>query len=121
MSSARCTQDIWGDNDINPIQYHKWTSADNEAIIAVYTRCMKGITLVNEFLVKQLRMLASRGHEAFQRLLINTVQRQDSIVLYTYLLWTSSEILHSQCPNTCGDLPEQIGRTELFKWIEGEA
>ncbi|HQB24020.1 MAG TPA: RagB/SusD family nutrient uptake outer membrane protein, partial [Bacteroidales bacterium] len=54
---------IWGDNYVAPIQYQRWTSADNEAIIAVYTRCMKGITLVNEYLIQtDDEKLDERGH-----------------------------------------------------------
>ena len=39
---------VWGDDMVAGIQTHTWTTADNSALIAVYTRCMKGITLANE-------------------------------------------------------------------------
>jgi len=114
---------IWGDNYINPIQYHKWTSADNEAIIAVYTRCMKGITLANEFLVRTTpEMLASRGHEAFQKTIDQyRAEARFNRALYYYLLMDFFGNPPFAMPeNIGGDLPEQIGRVELFKWIESE-
>ena len=90
---------IWGDNYINPIQYHKWTSADNEAIIAVYTRCMKGITLANEFLVRTTpEMLASRGHEAFQKTIDQyRAEARFNRALYYYLLLDFFGNPPSQC------------------------
>ncbi|MFA7049021.1 MAG: RagB/SusD family nutrient uptake outer membrane protein, partial [Bacteroidales bacterium] len=114
---------IWGDNYIVPIQYHRWTSADNEAIIAVYTRCMKGITLVNEYLIQTSdEKLNDRGHSGE----IATVHQyraeaRFNRALYYYLLLD----LFGNPPfaleeNIGGELPKQIGREALYSWIEGE-
>lgn len=121
--SADSFKIIWGDNYIAPIQYQKWTSADNEAIIAVYTRCMKGITLANEYLIQTAdEKLAERGHDSE----LNTVHQyraeaRFNRALYYYLLLD----LFGNPPfateeSIGGDLPEQIGRTALYDWIESE-
>ncbi len=114
---------IWGDNYINPIQYHKWTSADNEAIIAVYTRCMKGITLANEYLIQTSpTKLSERGHTAFaDKIEVYRAEARVHRALFYYLLLD----LFGNPPfateeNIGGDLPKQIGRAGLYAWIETE-
>jgi len=114
---------IWGDNYISPIQYHKWTSADNEAIIAVYTRCMKGITLVNEYLIQTSDgRLEERGHSSSTDLVHQyRAEARFNRALFYYLLLD----LYGNPPfaleeNIGGELPEQIGRANLYAWIEEE-
>ena len=45
--SFKCT---WGDDYLSDLQYGRWGASNNNALDAVYTRCVKGITLVNAFL-----------------------------------------------------------------------
>ena len=51
-ASADALKCIWGDSYLTGVQYNTWSAADNEAIIAVYTRCMVSVTRANEFLVQ---------------------------------------------------------------------
>lgn len=114
---------IWGDNYINPIQYHTWTSADNEAIIAVYTRCLKGVTLVNEFLLQTTdEKLASRGHSGFAN---KVAQYRDEArfhrAFFNYLLmdfYGNPPYATEECIG--GENPKQIGREAFFQKIEEE-
>ncbi len=115
---------IWGDNYINPIQYHSWTSADNEAIIAVYTRCMKGVTLVNEYLIQtEPDKLKARGHEKLASVIEGyRAEAKFHRALYYYILldlfgnppFATTENIGSS------DYPKQIGREALYNWIEEE-
>ncbi|MDD2290260.1 MAG: RagB/SusD family nutrient uptake outer membrane protein [Bacteroidales bacterium] len=114
---------IWGDNYIAPIQYHRWTSADNEAIIAVYTRCMKGITLVNEYLIQTTdEKLNDRGHSSeIATIHQYRAEARFNRALYYYLLLD----LFGNPPfaleeNIGGELPKQIGRAALYTWLEDE-
>ncbi len=114
---------IWGDNYINPIQYNTWSTADNEAIIAVYTRCMKGITLVNEFLIQTTPdKLELRGHTGFaDQIETYRAEAKFNRALYYYLLLD----LFGNPPfaleeNIGGEYPSQIGRPALYEWIENE-
>lgn len=114
----------WGDSYIKDIAAHTWTTADNNAIIAVYTRCMKGITLANEFLLQTTDdKLEARGHSAY----LNDVHRYRAEAkfhraMFNYILMD----LFGNPPfakeeNIGGNnLPEQIGRPALCEWIEGE-
>ncbi|HHV41226.1 MAG TPA: RagB/SusD family nutrient uptake outer membrane protein [Bacteroidales bacterium] len=114
---------IWGDNYVAPIQYHRWTSADNEAIIAVYTRAMKGITLANEYLIQTTDdKLEERGHGG-EMPTVHTYRAEARFnrALYYYLLLD----LFGNPPfameeNIGGDLPEQISRKDLYDWLETE-
>lgn len=120
---------IWGDNYIKPIQYHNWTSADNEAIIAVYTRCMKGITLVNEYLIQtEDSKIKQRGHDAFAKQIATyRAEARFNRALYYYLLLDLFGNPPFATPeNIGGEYPKQLdenfatGRTALYQWIENE-
>lgn len=105
---------IWGDSYMTGVQFNTWTASDNEAIIAVYTRCMVSVTRVNEFLVKtdgvstegvaQLRAEAKLLRAFAYYLLLD---------LYGNPPFATEE-------NIAGPMPKQIGRAGLFAWIEGE-
>ena len=105
---------IWGDSYLSGVQYNIWTAADNEAIIAVYTRCMVSITRVNEFLIKTDGS-STEGVEGL---------RAEARVMRAFAYYLLID-LYGNPPfateeNIAGPMPSQIGRTALFEWIEKE-
>lgn len=122
-----CTEamDIgWGDSYIKDITNHTWTTADNNAIIAVYTRCMKGITLANEFLLQTTDdKLESRGHSSYKEDVHRyRAEAKFHRAMFNYILMD----LFGNPPFATEDniggnnLPKQIGRTALCEWIENQ-
>ena len=114
---------IWGDDFVAAIQYHSWTDADNSALIAAYTRCMKGITLVNEYLLQTTdEKLAARGHEAYAAKVAGyrAEARFHRALYYWVLMDLFGNPPFATEENIGGDLPRQINRADLFGWIESE-
>ncbi len=114
---------IWGDNYIKPIQYHNWTAADNEAVISVYTRCLKGVTLVNEFLIQtEPEKLEARGHSEFAALIeqYRAEARFNRALFYYILLDLYGNPPFAMPENIGGENPKQIQRGDLYIWIEKE-
>lgn len=122
-----CTKSMdigWGDSYIKDLAAHTWTTADNNAIIAVYTRAMKGITLANEYLLQTTDdKLASRGHQDYA----NDVHRYRAearfhrAMFYYILMDLFGNPPFADESNIGGEkLPEQIGRPALAAWIESE-
>ena len=114
----------WGDSYIKDLAAHTWTTADNNAIIAVYTRAMKGITLANEFLLQTTdEKLASRGHPDYT----SDVHRYRAeakfhrAMFYYIMMDLFGNPPFADESNIGGEkLPVQIGRPALAEWIEGE-
>ncbi len=113
----------WGDSYISDIEAHTWTNADNNAFIAVYTRCLKGIALVNEFLLQtEDEKLEVRGHTAFKDVIAQyRAEAKFHRAMFYYILMD----LFGNPPfaleeNIGGKLPEQIKRADLFEWLEGQ-
>ncbi len=111
----------WGDSYIADIAAHTWTNADNNAFIAVYTRCMKGIALVNEFLLQTTDdKLEARGHTSFKDAVAQyRAEAQFHRAMFYYILMD----LFGNPPfaleeNIGGELPQQIQRADLFVWLE---
>ena len=118
--------DIGWTNDsyIKEIANHSWTNADNNAIIAVYTRGMKGITLANEFLLQTTdEKLAVRGHQSFAADVhrYRAEARFHRALFYYYMMDLFGNPPFALEENIGGDkLPKQIGRQALAEWIESE-
>ena len=114
---------VWGDDFVAGIQTHTWTTADNTALIAVYTRCMKGITLVNEFLLQTTDdKIAARGHSSIASKVAGyrAEARFHRALFYWVMMDAFGNPPFATEENIGGDLPKQIGRTNLFNWIEEE-
>lgn len=122
-----CTKSMdigWTDSYIKDLAAHTWTTADNNAIIAVYTRCMKGVTLANEYLLQTTDdKLASRGHMDYA----NDVHRYRAearfhrAMFYYILMDLFGNPPFADESNIGGEkLPEQIGRPALAAWLETE-
>ena len=119
---STASQDIgWGDSYISDITNHTWTNADNNAIIAVYTRCMKGIALCNEYLLQtEDSKLESRGHTSFaSKIAQYRAEAMFHRCMFYYILMDEfGNPPFALEENIGGKLPEQISRPELFKWLE---
>ena len=118
--SADALKCVWGDSYVTDLQNATWTSTPNDAILAVYTRCMMVITRANEFILqsskKDLDGLKSLRAEArFLRALAYYMMMD----LYGNPPFATPE-------NIGGALPAQLdtdaakGRVLLFEWIESE-
>ena len=115
----------WSDDYVKPLQYGSWNGT-NAAIIAVYQRGLKAVAMCNEFLsdaVSGDAAVIGRGHEA---VLDDVRAYRSELRLLRALHYEILMDLFGNPPMityegmTGGALPTQIGRTELFKWIEGE-
>ena len=118
------SQDIgWGDSYITDITNHTWTNADNNAIIAVYTRCMKGIALVNEYLLQTTdQKLELRGHTEFKDAIAQyrAEAKFHRAMFYYIMMDLFGNPPHALEENIGGELPKQIKRADLFNWLEEE-
>lgn len=113
--SVGSLKSTWGDGYIADLQNNSWTTAPNDALIAVYTRCMMIVTRANEFLLqseKKIDMDGIRQLRAEARFLRG--------LGYYLMLDLFGNPPFALPENIGGALPKQIGRTELFNWIEGE-
>jgi len=113
----------WGDSYISSIAAHTWTNADNNAIIAVYTRCMKGIALVNEFLLQTTdSKLSARGHNSNKAEVEGyRAEAKFHRAMFYYILLDEFGIPpFATEDNIGGALPEQKTRADLAKWVEDE-
>jgi len=118
--SFKCT---WGDPYVTDIQSDKWTSADNAATIAVYTRCMKGIALANEYLIQtESDKLSSRGHSSFQTTVngYRAEARFHRAMFYWMMMDLFGNPPFAMPENIGGDMPTQISRADLYQWLDTE-
>lgn len=113
----------WGDSYINSIAKHTWSNADNNAIIAVYTRALKGVALVNEFLLQTSDdKLEARGHSSHKAEIAQyRAEAKFHRAMFYYILLDEFGIPPFALEeNIGGALPVQKPRAELAKWIEDE-
>jgi len=118
-----CLDIGWGDTYIVDLASHTWTNADNNAIIAVYTRCMKGIALCNEYLLQTTdSKLESRGHTSFAKDVaqFRAEARFHRAMFYYILMDEFGNPPFALEESIGGDLPEQISRADLFVWLEDQ-
>lgn len=114
---------VWGDSYVTDLQSDKWTTAMNDATEAVYTRCMKGIALVNEYLLQtEPEKLEARGHSAYASVIkgYRAEARFHRVMFYYLLLDLFGNPPFAMPENIGGDMPRQIQRADLYQWIETE-
>lgn len=113
----------WGDSYITSIDQHTWSNADNSAITAVYTRALKGVALVNEFLLQTTDdKLDARGHSDHKAQVAQfRAEAKFHRAMFYYILLDEFGIPPFALEeNIGGDLPVQKTRADLAKWIEEE-
>jgi len=106
---------VWGDAYVADLQNNSWTAAPNDAMIAVYTRCMMVVTRANEFLVQSDKKMDLEGIKE-----LRAEARFLRSLGYYILLDLFGNPPFALPENIGGALPAQIGRAGLFNWIESE-
>lgn len=119
--SFKCT---WGDDYLSDLQYGRWGASNNNALDAVYTRCVKGITLVNAFLSQTTdELIAARGQ---QNIASDIAQyRAEARFHRAMFYWILMDCFGNPPFPTIDDLqngtlPKQIKRADLYAWLETE-
>ena len=119
----------WGDTYVEPIESHTWTNAANTAITAVYTRALKGVVLVNEYLLQTTdKKLADRGHDAFKpKIAQYRAEARFHRAMFNYIMLdTFGNPPYATEENIGGELPKQFstnfaeGRKGFFEALEKE-
>ena len=112
VGSLKC---VWGDAYVADLQNNSWTTAPNDALIAVYTRCMMIVTRANEFLLQSDKKIDMEGIKE-----LRAEARFLRSLGYYILLDLFGNPPFALPENIGGVLPTQIGREGLFNWIESE-
>lgn len=117
--ALKCT---WGDSYLSELQNNSW-SDNNDACVAVYTRAIKAIALVNEFLLQtEEDKVVARGQES----LLSTIagyraEARFHRAMFFYVLMDEFGNPPFPTPENIGGAnPEQIKRADLFNWLETE-
>ena len=118
--ALKCT---WGgDPYVADLCYNTWTTS-NTALNIVYTRCVKAIALVNEFLLQtEDSRLDARGHQS----LMDAVHgyRAEARFHRAMYFWALMDLFGNppfpMPENIGGEMPSQIKRSDLFNWLEEE-
>ena len=113
----------WGDSYVSDLQYNRWTTAINDATEAVYTRCMKGIALVNEYLLQtEPEKLEARGHAAYASDIAGyrAEARFHRCMFYWMLMDLFGNPPFAGPENIGGEMPKQIKRADLYTWLVDE-
>ena len=115
---------VWtSDSYVPDLCNSNWTSSNAGAGIA-YTRLLKGIALVNEFLLQtEDEKLDDRGHGSMKETIhgYRAEARFHRALFFYYLMDLYGNPPFPTAENiTDGSLPDQIQRADLFNWIETE-
>lgn len=115
---------VWGDSYISDLQNDTWGDGTNDAMICVYTRAVKAVALVNEYLIQtEDAKLDARGQSGLKETIAGyRAEARFHRAMFMYVLMdlfgnppfpTEENILNATNP-------VQIKRADLFSWIEGE-
>lgn len=115
---------VWGDSYLSDLQYDSWGGGTNDAMICVYTRAVKAVALVNEYLIQtEASKLEARGQSTLKETIDGyRAEARFHRAMFMYVLMdlfgnppfpTEDNILNATNP-------EQIQRADLFNWIETE-
>lgn len=115
---------VWGDSYLSDLQHDSWGGGTNDAMICVYTRAVKAIALVNEYLLQtEDAKLDARGQSNLKSTIAGyRAEARFHRAMFFYTLMdlfgnppfpTESNILNATNP-------EQIKRADLFNWLEEE-
>ena len=112
---------VWSDAYIHELCTDTWTNT-NLALDCVYTRALKGITLVNEYLLNTTdAVLESRGQSDLKTLVKGyRAEARFHRAMFFYVLMDIVGNPPFPMPEDIGGLPKQIKRADLFDWLETE-
>ncbi|MGM9747276.1 MAG: RagB/SusD family nutrient uptake outer membrane protein [Candidatus Cryptobacteroides sp.] len=114
---------VWGDSYITDLQMDSWGAGTNDAMVAVYTRAVKAIALVNEFLLQtEEDKLDARGQSDLKPTIAGyRAEARFHRAMFFYILMDEFGNPPFPMPeNIGGENPRRIERAELFQWLEDE-
>lgn len=114
---------VWGDSYISALQTDTWGDGVNDAMTAVYTRAVKAIALVNEYLLQtEDSRLEARGQSNLKETIHGyRAEARFHRAMFFYILMDEFGNPPFPMPeNIGGDNPKQISRADLFTWLETE-
>lgn len=112
----------WGDSYLSELQNNSWSSS-NDACVAVYTRAVKAIALVNEYLLQtEDERVIARGQESLLPTIAGyRAEARFHRAMFFYVLMDEFGNPPFPMPeNIGGENPDQIKRADLFAWLEKE-
>ena len=112
----------WGDSYLSELQNNSWSSS-NDACVAVYTRAVKAIALVNEYLLQtEDERVIARGQESLLPTIAGyRAEARFHRAMFFYVLMDEFGNPPFPMPeNIGGENPDQIKRADLFDWLETE-
>ena len=114
---------VWGDSYLTELQHDSWGSSTNDALVAVYTRAVKAIALVNEFLLQTTdSKIDARGQSSLKGEIAGyRAEARFHRAMFFYVLMDEFGNPPFPMPeNIGGENPKRITRTDLFNWLETE-
>lgn len=114
---------VWGDSYLTELQHDSWGSSTNDALVAVYTRAVKAIALVNEFLLQTTdSKIEARGQSSLKGEIAGyRAEARFHRAMFFYVLMDEFGNPPFPMPeNIGGENPSRITRTDLFNWLETE-
>jgi hypothetical protein len=114
---------VWGDSYISALQTDSWGDGVNDAMTAVYTRAVKAIALVNEYLLQtEDSRLESRGQShLIEKVHGYRAEARFHRAMFFYVLMDEFGNPPFPTPENIGGAnPAQIKRADLFSWLETE-
>lgn len=114
---------VWGDSYLTELQHDSWGSSTNDALVAVYTRAVKAIALVNEFLLQTTdSKIEARGQSSLKGEIAGyRAEARFHRAMFFYVLMDEFGNPPFPMPENIGGAnPSRITRTDLFNWLETE-
>ena len=114
---------VWGDSYLTELQHDSWGSSTNDALVAVYTRAVKAIALVNEFLLQTTdSKIEARGQSSLKGEIAGyRAEARFHRAMFFYVLMDEFGNPPFPMPeNIGGENPSRITRADLFNWLETE-
>ncbi len=114
---------VWGDSYLTDLQHDSWGAGTNDAMVAVYTRAVKAIALVNEYLLQTTdSKLEDRGQSNLKPTVAGyRAEARFHRAMFFYILMDEFGNPPFPMPeNIGGENPSRIERAELFTWLENE-
>lgn len=114
---------VWGDSYLTDLQHDSWGAGTNDAMVAVYTRAVKAIALVNEYLLQTTdSKLEDRGQSDLKPTVAGyRAEARFHRAMFFYILMDEFGNPPFPMPeNIGGENPRRIERADLFAWLESE-
>lgn len=114
---------VWGDSYLTDLQHDSWGAGTNDAMVAVYTRAIKAIALVNEYLLQTTdSKLEDRGQSNLKPTVAGyRAEARFHRAMFFYILMDEFGNPPFPMPeNIGGENPRRIERADLFAWLESE-